>query len=76
MTTYAYRITLNDSELIAVKEALEFCLKFSGTSLNEIQYRPNISAISAVLSRLFDDTAMTSTSSSCWPKEPGSGDSV
>jgi hypothetical protein len=70
----ACRITLNDSELIAVQEALGHYRKFCKAKLADgpqAPYWAYLRAIDAVLGRLFADTQMTSTSSFCWPKDPG-----
>lgn len=74
MTTYSYRVTFNDSECIAVKEALEqyrnFC-EFKLADGPRAPYWAHRQAMVAVLGRLFADTQMTSTSSFCWPtKDP------
>lgn len=74
MTTYAYRITLNDSELIAVQEALGHYRNFCESKLvdgPQAPYWAHLRAIERVLGRLFADTQMTSTSSFCRPKDAG-----
>ena len=72
MTTFAYRITLDDGEVIAVEAALEHYRKFCEAKLADgpqAPYWAHIRAIDAVLRRLLADTQMTSTSSFCWPKQ-------
>jgi hypothetical protein len=72
MTTYTYRIILNDSELIAVQAALEHYREFCESELSarpQAPYWAHAQAIGAVLGRLFGDAQMTSTSSFCWPKD-------
>lgn len=74
MTTYAYRLTLNDSELIAVQAALEHYRKICESELSaepQAPYWAHARAIDAVLGRLFADAQMTSTSSFCWPNDAG-----
>ena len=59
MTTYSYQATLNDSECIAVKEALEQYRNFCDTKLADgprAPYWAHRQAIDAVLRRLFADT--------------------
>jgi len=66
------RLTLNDSELIAVQAALEHYRKSCEVKLADgpqAPYWAHLRAIDAVLGRLFADTQMTSTSSFCWPKQ-------
>jgi hypothetical protein len=74
MTTYSYRVTLNDSECIAVKEALEQYRNFCESKLADgprAPYWAHRQAIDAVLDRLFANAQMTSTSSFCSPtKDP------
>ncbi len=68
MTTYAYRITLNDSEAIAVQAALEHYRKFCEAELAagpKAPYWAHAHSIDAVLPRLCADAMMTSTSSFC-----------
>jgi hypothetical protein len=68
MTTYAYRITLNDSEAIAVQAALEHYRKICEAELAAgagAPYWAHAHSIDAVLKRLSDDVVMTSTSSFC-----------
>jgi hypothetical protein len=72
MTTYSYRITLNDREVIALKEALMTYLELCDTGRAErpdSKVRPHPRAIRGILERLDSDTRMTSTSSSCWPQK-------
>lgn len=72
MTTYVYRITLDDSELIAVQEALGRYRSFCESQLTDgpkAPYWAHLRAVNAVLGRLFADTEMTSTSSYCSPKD-------
>ena len=70
MTTYAYRIALNDSEIIAVQEALsryaELCKSESAVG-PKWPYSAHLPHIEAVLRRLFADALMMSTSSFCYP---------
>lgn len=72
MTTYSYRIALNDREMSVVKEALltylELCKSGQMAHL-EPKSIPNTRAIEDVISRLFNDMVMTSTSSPCWPSK-------
>jgi hypothetical protein len=71
MTTYAYRISLNDTEMIAVREALNHYRRFCESELADgprAPYLAHLHAINSVLARLLADTVMTSTSSFCWPK--------
>ncbi len=73
MTTYQYRVTLNDSESIAVQEALRHYRKFCESKLAAgpvAPYWAHLQAIDAILGRLHADTQMTSTSAACWPKQP------
>ncbi len=73
MTTCAYRITLKDSEVIAVQEALGNYRKFCEAKLAEgpqAPYWAHLRAIDAVLARLLANTEMTSTSTFCWPRQP------
>jgi hypothetical protein len=68
MTTYAYRITLNTSEAIAVQAALEHYRKICEAEMAAgagAPYRARAHWIDAVLPRLRDDGVMTSTSSFC-----------
>ncbi len=66
MTTHAYRITLNDSEVIAVEHALKH---YQAMCENELRTGPkapywaHLQSIIAVLRRLHADAQMTSTSS-------------
>ena len=72
MTTYAYRIILNDSELIAVQAALEHYRKVCELEMLAGPREPYLAharAVDAVLGQLFADAQMTSTSSFCWPKD-------
>ena len=74
MTTYAYRIIPNDSELIAVQATLEHYRKVFESEMSagpRAPYWVHARAIDAVLGRLFADTQMTSTSSFCWLKDAG-----
>jgi hypothetical protein len=74
MTTYAYRLTLNDGEVIAVQEALERYRSFCKSQLADgpkAPYWAHARAVDAVMGRLHADTQMTSTSSFSWPKDQG-----
>ena len=75
MTTYRYRLVLDDSEVIAVQEALVRYLE-SGQGRGWLSGRRNkvpkphmvhLLLIKNVLGRLHSEAVMTSTSSSCWP---------
>jgi hypothetical protein len=70
MTTYSYRLDLNDREVIAVEEALltylELCKKGHANRVGA-KCTPAPSAIEHVLWRLHSSPTMTSTSSFCWP---------
>jgi hypothetical protein len=66
MTTYAYRIILNDSELGTVRSALERYREICTSELAAGQgspYRAHLTSIDAVLARLMSDVQMTSTNS-------------
>jgi hypothetical protein len=58
MTQYAYRITLNDSELIAVEESLRRYRTFCQSELKQgpkAPYWAHLRAIDAVMGRLYAD---------------------
>lgn len=63
MTTYAYHIVLNDTEAIAVREALTHYIAFC----DRTGAGADIRSIQAVLSRLHSNVRMMSTSSACFP---------
>jgi|RhiMetdeSRZDD1v2_1073273.scaffolds.fasta_scaffold874976_1 hypothetical protein len=70
MTTYMYRITLDDGEMIAVSEALSRYRAMCEAELKsgpKAPYWAHLQSLDAVLRRLYSDTEMTSTSSPCWP---------
>ncbi len=72
MTTYAYSVTLDDTEFEAVYKALKDYASFCEVKLSERQRSPygrHQAAIEAVLERLFADMQMTSTNSFCLPKK-------
>ena len=72
MTTYSYQVILNDSECIAVKEALQQYRNLCESKLTDgprAPYWAHLQAIDTVLKRLVADTQMTSTSSFGWPKD-------
>ena len=71
MTTYAYRVTLDDSELIAVHEALTHYRAFCESELAngpKAPYWAHRRSIDAVLIRLSSDSKMMSTNSYLYPK--------
>lgn len=71
MTTYAYRIVLSDSEMIAVQEALSRYADICKSELADgpkVPYLGHLRHIDAVRRRLFADAQMMSTSSFCYPK--------
>lgn len=71
MTTYAYQITLTDSEAITVQEALRCYRRLCEDKLaqgSKVPYLAHIGTIDELLRRLLADAHMTSTSSFCWPK--------
>jgi hypothetical protein len=73
MTTYSYRLTLNDGEVFAVQEALRLYIILCKSEVGP-EITPKIKAplaVQAVMGRLYSDTQMTSTSSFCWPERPG-----
>lgn len=64
MTTFSYRIILDDGELIAVQEALQHYRSVCEAKLAEgagAPYWAHHRAIDAVISRLSADSRMTST---------------
>lgn len=70
MTSYAYRVTLSETEVITLEEALRI---YSALSKAEgpAKFKPmrgNSNAAEAILRRLYADAQMMSTSSFCWPK--------
>jgi hypothetical protein len=67
MTTYAYRVSLNDSEVIIVEQALTHYREFL-KSQPAGQQRTYL--IDRVMERLHSNTEMTSTSSFCYPAKP------
>ena len=74
MTTYSYRLTLNDREVIALEEALTTYLELcdsGGAERPNSKIRPHPRAIKSVLDRLYSEMTMTSTSSFCWPSAKG-----
>jgi len=63
MTTYAYRITLNDSESIMLEAALELMIAHCEKKLKAGAGAPNWAhrhSARAVLARLYKDTELTS----------------
>ena len=74
MTTYAFRIVLNDSEVMTVETALKHYRKICEAELAagpKSPYWADLRDIDAVLDRLFADTEMMSTYSGLWPKDAG-----
>jgi hypothetical protein len=70
MTTYSYQVTLDDSECIAVKEALERYRDFCESRLADgAPYWAHLRSIDDVLGRLLANAQMTSTSSFSQPKD-------
>jgi hypothetical protein len=67
MTTFAYRLRLNDTEAISLEAALEHYIKYCSDK-NESPYVAHKNAAENILSRLFDNMQMTSTSSFCQPQ--------
>jgi len=73
MTTYIYRVTMSDGELIAVKEALERYRTICQEQLVDgpkSPYWAHLRSLDGVLARLHSDAQMMSTSSPCWPQKP------
>ena len=71
MTTYNHSIVLNDSEAIAVEEALRRYRSFCAGELADgptAPYWAHLQSVEAVLGRLHSNSHMTSTSSFCWHK--------
>lgn len=63
MTTYAHTITLNDSEAIMLKAALELMIKYCQEKLDEEAGPPYWAyrhSAQSVLSKLYDNTFQTS----------------
>ena len=70
MTTYAYPITLNDGECIAVSAALAHYMAHCRAQMLDgpaAPYWAHLRSCEAVLKRLHEEAHMTSTSSACWP---------
>jgi hypothetical protein len=72
MTTYSYKITLDDCEYIALKATLEQRLKHCEQKVSDGDTGPylldkiNITQLLEKLKQAAIDATMTSTSSSCW----------
>lgn len=65
MTTYAYTLTVNDSECIALKAALELMIQHCEDQLAagaDAPYWAHERSCTAMLRRLYSNTTMTSTS--------------
>ena len=63
MTTYAYTITINDSEVIMLKAALELMIKHCQQNLDEGAGAPfwaHRQSAQSVLEKLYDNTIQTS----------------
>ena len=63
MTTYAYTITMNDTETIMLEAALELMIKHCQQKLDEgatSPYWAHKKSAQSVLERLYDDTYQTS----------------
>ncbi len=63
MTTYSYTITLNDSEAIMIKAALELMIKHCQEKLDEgagAPYWAHKHSAQNVLDKLYDNTIQTS----------------
>lgn len=63
MTTYAYTITINDSEAIMLKAALELMIKHCQEKLDEEAVAPywaHKHSAQNVLAKLYDNTIQTS----------------
>jgi len=63
MTTYAYTITLNDSEVIMLKAALELMMKHCKQKMDEgagAPYWAHNHSAQSVLEKLYDNTIQTS----------------
>jgi hypothetical protein len=75
MTTYRYKITLSDGEMIAVAEAIDRYRRICKEELvngARPPYWAHLSSLESVLARLYTDAQMMSTSSSCWPNRTDS----
>ncbi len=63
MTTYAYTITMNDSEAIMLKAALELMIKHCQEKLDQgagAPYWAHKHSAQSVLEKLYDNTIQTS----------------
>jgi hypothetical protein len=69
MTTYAYRLTLNDREAITIEAGLKHYRNFCKSQMSDgpvAPYWAHLQSIDRILGKLHADTQMTSTSSHCW----------
>lgn len=65
MTTYSYKVTLDDGEMIAVQQALSHYKLICEDALKDgpkAPYWAHLRATNGVILRLYDDVSMTSSS--------------
>jgi hypothetical protein len=70
MTTYTHHITVDDGEMIALKEAISRYMDVCKEELASGPKAPflaHLQSLERISDRLYADTGMTSTSSPCWP---------
>jgi hypothetical protein len=73
MTTYIHRLTLGDGDLIALEAAISRYIDTCRAELvngPKAPYWAHLRSLEDIQSRLYSDSAMTSTSSPCWPDLP------
>lgn len=73
MTTYIHRLTLDDSDIIALGAAIDRYIDTCKAELADgpkAPYWAHLTSLEGIKARLYGDSTMTSTSSPCWPSLP------
>lgn len=70
MTTYTHSLTFGDSDVIALREAIDRYIETCKEELADgakAPYWAHLRSLEGIRARLCDNSIMASTSSPCWP---------